>query len=318
MKRVIFWDAKKAPLRNKSGIEIPNEFHGVFSTKVQAGVPGSYHYKGENKEAKISWDYHAIEATVIRGHLKWVDKVLPTFDGAKAQIALFIESEKALHRVSIKYDAVNLNNVMNNLCGMGAHVHDQFINMTYWVRKSKDAKGDFKITNKGEIRWAQNLMFQDVLPQYSFDQWRDFAQENGLMWEKIKRANGKDEWIMDAELKYWDERLVGVQRFLLKKQVALPFTYGSLIACEAINPSGGGNLTTAEIAECARIYERIKGEYKMPFGRVEVEADDYDPDTVVSIAPVSQASEDFPEQDLFDYSDEMHTVPPFEDSSLPF
>lgn len=316
MKNVIFWDAKKAPLRNKSGQEIPNEYHGVFSTKVQAGTPMSFHYKGENKDAKIQWDYHARESTVIRGKLRWVDKILPTFTGARAQIALFIEGEKSLHRVTIKYDAVNLNNVMNALCGMGKDIHNEFINLTYWVRKAKDAKGALKVDDKGNVKWAQNLIFQDVTPKFTFDEWKDFAQQNGLEWGQIKKADGKKEWKMDAELKYWDSKMLAIQRFLLKEEVALPFTYGSLIACEAPNPSGGGNLNTAEIAECTRIYERIKTEYKMPFGRVEVDADDFDPGAKV----VATQSEFIPEDELT-FEDDMRTVPEIEnnfDDSLPF
>ena len=46
-----------------------------------------------------------------------------------------------------------------------------------------------------------------------------------------------------------------------------------MIGCEAPNPSGGGNLTPAEIAKCNEIYELVKGDFKFPFGRTETNAD---------------------------------------------
>ena len=322
MKQVIFWDAKKVPLRDKSGKEVPGEHQGVFSTKVDATTPGAIHYQGSNGQtgsARIEWDYHAIEATVIRGYLKWVDKVLPTFDNAKAQIVLFIESEKALHKISLKYDANNLRDVMNPICGLGAGVATTFLNIQYAAWKAKNQKGDYKLTAKNEIRWTQQLQFMDCTPQFSYDEWRDFSQTNGLSWDQRKNADGSTQWVSDAELKYWDARLVKVQQFLLKESVALPFTYGSLVACEATNPSGGGNLTTAEIAECARIYERIKSEYKMPFGRRE----EVDADNVFDVSPAQQKAVALSEATYIDrYADAevvTATEPPIpETDGLPF
>ena len=325
MKNCIFWDAKKVPLRNKSGAEIPSEFHGVFSTKVDPTTPGAIHYKGANESAKIEWDYHAKECTVIRGYLRWVDKVLPTFDGARAQIAVFIESEKALHKISLKYDATNLKDVMNAICGLGAHAATTFLNVQYGVWKAKNAKGEYKLTAKNEIRWAQQLQFVDVTPKFDYDQWRDFSQQNGLEWQQTKKADGSTVWNSDAELKYWDSLMVKVQQFLLKEDIALPFTYGSLIACEAQNPSGGGNLTKAEIEQCGRIYERIKAQYKMPFGRrEEVDADDYDPNAnYTTPSPVQLAEQmpinnvGFPEYDTRDIEDQP-SIAGFDDQELPF
>lgn len=319
MKNVVFWEAKKVPVR-KNGAEIPGEFTGVFSTKVPPGTQGSVHYCGENKEAGLKWDYHAVEATVVRGHLRWVDKVMPNFTGARAQIALFLETEERLHRITLKYDAQNLNNIMNNLCGLGATAHETFLNLTYWVRKQKDANGNVKTTERGEPRWAQTLMFHDVKPQYSFEEWRDFAAQNGLQWEQVKRANGTAEWVADAELKYWDERIVKMQRYLLSKGTALPFTYGSLIACEANNPSGGGNLTTAEIAECAHIYEKVKSEYKMPFGRQEVDADSvqFAPSQNGATVSAAQNGHDMPNEAYADVAAQASVGGDAIDDDLPF
>lgn len=322
MKNCIFWDAKKVPLRDKSGKEIPKEFHGVFSTKVPEGTPGARHYKGENEAANIKWDYCAIESTVIRGYLRWIDKVLPPFDGARAQIILFIESDKTLHKIALKYDATNLKDVLNPLLGLGKNIGETFLNVQYGVWKAKNSKGEFKLTAKNEIRWTQQLQFIDVAPKYSFEQWKEFSQKNGLQWEQTKKADGSTIWNADAELKYWDSVLVYIQQYLLKTGKALPFIYGSLTACENTNPSGGGNLTTAEIAECGRIYERIKSEYKMPFGRrEEVDADSYDPNAPIQPSRPTNytpTSEEFPDYEEPIFDEEAVTHLDLDNDPLPF
>lgn len=276
-KQIIFWDAKKAAKRDAQGREIAKEFHGVFQTKVAEGTPGAVNYKGEMPApSTVKWDYHAIEATVIRGRLRWIDKVLPPYDGARSQLVMFIESDKYLHRVSVKYDANNMRDVMNQLCGLGKAVSTEYLNLQYWVRPALDSNKKPKLTAKNEIRYAQTLQFVDVAPQFTYQQWMDFAQTNGLQWEQKTTASGAKEWSSDAELKYWDSRLVAMQQFLLKTETVLPFTYGSLTACESTNPSGGGNLTSHEIDECQRIYEAVKVNYKLPFAKEAVDADNID------------------------------------------
>ena len=331
MKQIIFWDAKKVPLRDKSGNEIPGEFTGVFSNKgCPPNTPGAYRYAGQMPApSTVKWDYWAFEATVIRGHLRWIDKIMPTFSGAQAQLVLFVESEKYLNRIQIRYDVNNLHDIMNGLCGLGKALPETFLNVNYGVWKSKDKNGQFKLTDKNEIRWTQKLQFADVDPEFDFEGWRDKAQRDGLEWEKIT-VNGKQIWTYDAELKYWDGRLVAMQRFLLDTPGVLPFTYGSMTACEGLNPSGGGNLTTAEIAQCARIYERVKAEYKMPFGRVDVDADSYDPSAVAQPAHVSQSVVKSEAEYTERYAETEFTPDPvappknsqmiegFDDDSLPF
>ena len=101
----------------------------------------------------------------------------------------------------------------------------------------------------------------------------------------------------------------------MSAETALPFSYGSIIVTGVENPSGGGNLTAAEIAECTRIYERIRSEYKMPFGRVEIDADSI----LEPGVPTTKTSGNYgmPEEDFTDYSDEAKTVPAIDDD-LPF
>ena len=47
-----------------------------------------------------------------------------------------------------------------------------------------------------------------------------------------------------------------------------------MTACEAPNPSGGGNLSAQEIELTKEIYERVKSSYSFPFTRSDVSADD--------------------------------------------
>jgi len=306
MKNVVFWTARKVPVR-KNGQIVPGEFTGAFATAVAPGTPGSHHYVGESGGGSIKWDKHELEATAVRGHLRWIDKVLPPFKGASAQIVLFLETDAALHRVAIRYDASNLMDVMNNLCGLGKHLATSFLNMGYWVRKAIDSQKRIKTNDKGDVIWKQSVQFYDVAPQFTFEEWRDFSQTNALDWVQRTAADGSKQWDTSAALKYWDTRLVAIQRYLLQSEVALPFTYGSLVVCEAENPSGGGNLTKEEIAECVRIWERIKGDYKMPFGAATVDADQalanaaagtpipaqptYDEELLPNLAPAHQAAE---------------------------
>ncbi len=270
MKKVILWEVKRTEKRKADGSPIHGEYVGKFRTKVDPGTPGSIRHAGTLANGR-EYDYTGLDVDAISGKLRWIDKR----DGGDfgTNLVLFLESEKFLHQISIKYDPYNLKDVLNSLCGLGKTVSTQVINVSYWVRKAKTADGSFKVNDKGEPVWNRSLSFRDIAPQFNFDQWKDFAQTNGLEWKQIKKANGDKEWISDAEYKYWDGRLLGIQRFLLSEGVALPFMYNSMIGCEAPNPSGGGNLTPAEIAQCNEIYERVKGDFKFPFGRTETNAD---------------------------------------------
>jgi hypothetical protein len=271
MKKVIFWEPKRAEKRKPDGSIVPAEFVGKFRTKVEASTPGAINYAGTLANGK-AYDYNGIDVDAISGKLRWIDKQDNGEYGTN--LVIFLESDKFLHRISVKYDPYNLKDVMNHLCGLGKDVLTYVINVSYWVRKAKTQDGGFKVNNKGEAVWNKSLSFRDVPVQFTFEQWKEFAQANGLEWTQVKRANGDKEWNSDAEYKYWDGRMVELQRFLLKSGAALPFCYNSMIACEVPNPSGGGNLTADEIALCNSVYERVRADYAFPFGRAEKSADD--------------------------------------------
>lgn len=269
MKQIIQWTPRavqKSPTK-------PNDWHGVFRTKVAPGTPGSIHHKGQIGATGKDYDYYGLDVTQISGKIRWIDKVLPAYTGAQTQIIILIESEKALHRVEIPYDAGNLHNVMNMVCGLGKNISEWHVNLSYWVRPKKDSNGNIQHNDKGGVKLLKTFQIADVTPQFSFEEWKDFAQKNALEWSQKKRADGKTEWVTDSALKYWDARLVATQRFLLKTHDCLPFTYGSLTACLAENPSGGGNLTADEIEAAKVIYESKKGGYKFQNSRESVDAD---------------------------------------------
>lgn len=271
MKNVIFWEPKRTEKLKTDGTPFPLDYVGKFRTKVNQGTPGAINFAGTLANGK-KYDYWGLDVDSIAGKLRWIDKQDNGEYGTN--LALFLESEKYLHKISVRYDPYNLKDVLNHLCGMGKEVASRVINISYWVRKAQKADKSLKVNDSGEPIWNKSLSFRDITPQFTFDEWKDFAQTNGLEWQQIKRADGKKEWISDAEYQYWDGRLLGIQRFLLKEGLALPFSYNSMIACEAPNPSGGGNLTADEIEQCKEIYERVKGEYKFPFSKNTVSADD--------------------------------------------
>ena len=284
MKQVIFWEAKRVPQRDKSLNPITDKYTGVFATKVAAQTPGALHYSGALANGR-EYDFHQKEVTTVRGQLRWIDKQGTDF-GTK--LILVIETEKAAHRISIPYDVVTLRQVVNHLAGLKSDVANHFINVNFWVREATDANGKIKTNDQGKVRWTSSLMFQDIAPEIPFSEYRDFAQKHGLEWIQRKNAKGETEWDQGAEYKYWDSRLVGLQRFLLKQPGVLPFTYNSLTACQAENPSGGGNLTDAEIELCKEIYQHVKGNYKFPFQREDVDADSI----LDEYAPPAQAPKD--------------------------
>lgn len=269
MKPVVFWDAKRVPQRDKSGNPIADKYTGVFATKVAAGMPGAFRYSGTLANGR-EYDFHQKEVTSVRGQLRWIDKQGSDYG---TNLILVFETEKAAHRISIPYDVVALRQVVNHLAGLKGAVADAYINVNYWVREATDASGKIKTNDQGKVRWASSLMFQDIAPDIPFSEYREFAQKHGLEWVQKKNAKGETEWDQSAEYKYWDSRLVALQRFLLKTPGVLPFTYNSLTACQAENPSGGGNLTDAEIELCKEIYTRVKSGYRFPFQREEIDAD---------------------------------------------
>lgn len=271
MKNVIFWEPKRSEKLKNDGTPFPLDYVGKFRTKSTPGAPGARNYKGRLANGK-EYDYWGIDVDSVAGKIRWIDKQDNGEYGTN--MVLFLESEKYLHKITVRYDPYNLKDVLNHLCGMGKEVGSRVINISYWVRKAQNQDKSYKVNESGEPIWNKSLSFRDISPQFTFEQWKDFAQTNGLEWTQVKRANGKKEWNSDAEYKYWDGRLVGIQRFLLSEGIALPFSYNSMTVCEAPNPSGGGNLNSEEIERCKEIYEQVKSDYKFPFSKNLVNADD--------------------------------------------
>lgn len=312
MKPVFFWDCKT--------VQVGAKVSGVFSTKVAENAPGARHDKGQSPDGSIVWDNWYRDATAIRGHLRWIDIVLPNFTGATAQVVMFFENEKAVHRISVKYNAANLNGIINNLWGVGKSIPTHFFQAVGYEVYPKKKDGKPVVNDKGQTVYNKHLSFADVTPHLTYEKWKEYEETNNLQWVKIKKAGGKEEWDTSAALKFWDSQVISIQRMLLKAGTALPFSYGSIIVTGVENPSGGGNLEAHEIAECQRIYERIRNEYKMPFGRVEIDADSIMDTPVVMAKTVNQntpSSEDFPEDDFSSYQEDV--TPVIDDSEiLPF
>lgn len=265
MKKVILWEPKRS-----ENPKSPNEYIGKFRTKVSVDTPGVKLYEGTLATGK-KYSYYAKEVDTVSGVLRWIDKRNNGEFGTN--IILFLESENYLHQISIRYDPYNLKDVVNNLCGLGKSISTQLINLSYWVRRAKNETGNYKVNEKGESVWNKSISFRDISPQFDFASWKDFAQKNALEWNQITKSNGAKEWNSDAEYKYWDSRILNIQRYLLAEGTALPFMYNSMIGCEAPNPSGGGNLTANEIELCDNIYTRIRDEFKFPFASQKVNAD---------------------------------------------
>lgn len=298
VKRVVMWKPARAEKRKPSGEIVPGEFIGKFRAKVPEGTPGAVRQVGKN-EAGISWDYWAQEVDSIAGVVRWID--VRTSDYGPT-IALFLESPKSLHQITVPYDVRNIHAIMNHLCGLGKELEVAFVNVSYWVRKATDVNGRLKLDKKDNPIWQKDLTFRDVPKKFSTDEWKKFSAENDLDWFQENRA-GKTVWNFEKELAFWLSKVVAVQRFLLGTEKCLPFCWNSITACEA--PSPGGNLTREEIATCNSIYEAIRPLYRFPFSREESSADD------VEFAPVAgyvaqpaahtQSVDDFPVKDLTDY-----------------
>lgn len=309
VKRVVMWKPARAEKRKPSGEIVPGEFIGKFRAKVPEGTPGAVRQVGKN-EAGISWDYWAQEVDSIAGAVRWID--VRTSDYGPT-IALFLESPKALHQITVPYDVRNIHAIMNHLCGLGKELEVAFVNVSYWVRKATDVNGRLKLDKKDNPIWQKDLTFRDVPKKFSTDEWKKFSAENDLDWFQENRA-GKTVWNFEKELAFWLSKVVAVQRFLLGTEKCLPFCWNSITACES--PSPGGNLTREEIATCNSIYEAIRPLYRFPFSREESSADD------VEFAPVAgyvsqpaahaQPVDDFPVKDLTDYEDsqpDLDTLP---------
>lgn len=312
MKPVFFWDCKT--------VQIGAKVTGVFSTKVAENAPGARHDKGQSPDGSIVWDNWYRDATAVRGHLRWIDIVLPNFTGATAQVVMFFENEKAVHRISVKYNAANLNGIINSLWGVGKQIPTHFFQAVGYEVYPKKRDGKPVVNDKGQTVYNKHLSFADVTPKFNYEQWKDYEQQHGLQWVKTKKAGGKEEWDTSAALKFWDGAVIGIQRLLLKAETALPFSYGSILVTGVENPSGGGNLTAAEIGECTRIYERIRSEYKMPFGRVEVDADSImdEPVQTSRTTKNTQSSDGFPDYEDSYFEEPAPGLPPVETDDMPF
>jgi len=272
LKEVIFLSAKRSPKRNKDGEELPGEFTGNFRRRVSQNTPGAFHYSGVIEATKKAYDYYATEADILRGYVRWVDVITDKFG---TSICLYIESERFLFRVALDYNVQNLQQIGNYLVGMKAELNDHFFNVTYdaWVGKDKDGKQ--KMMDNGNPRWNTMLKFGDAKPFIDPKGMREYLEQKGLAWEKkYDAAKNKEVYDSTAETVFWLKAILSVQKHLLTTDHVLPFTYNSIFACEAPHASGCGNLSEGERASCKAIYEAVRSEYRMPFGREMSDADD--------------------------------------------
>lgn len=326
VKQVIIWEPKRSEKRKADGSVVPNEFVGKFRTRVQEGTPNAIRHTGRN-DAGVEWDYWGVDVDSIAGKVRWID----IRDGGDygLKIALFLESQKSLHQLTIPYDVRNLRRVMNHLCGLRKELEVAVVNVSYWVRKATDKNGNPKLDNMNRPIWAKDLSFRDVPEKFTFDEWKTFAAENGLDWFQETRG-GKKVWNYESELKFWTGMVVKVQRFLLGTATVLPFCWNSVTA--SVSDGTEYTLTAEEIEELNAIYELIKPLYRFPFSRVETSADN------VMLAPSADhtqaepkanhttrqpatmaTSDDFPTQDLTSYPvGNAKEVPVPDDDDLPF
>jgi hypothetical protein len=269
-KQVVLWKPKRAEKLSPQGKPMPGEYVGKFATRVPEGTPGAFHNVGSNDAGK-AWDFWETHVDSVAGNLRWIDKR----DGGEygTTLEVFLESNQFLHQISFKYDGFVLKDVLNHVCGLQNDIATHYISLSYWVRKA-EKDGVVQTDKDGKPVWRKSASFRDMNPLFSYEQWMTFAKDNDLMGFHRRKANGTKEWVDDASIKFWDEKLVTAQRLLLKTDTCLPFCYNSFTACEAPNPSGGGNLTAAEIAQCKSIYEAVRPLYRFPFTRTETNADD--------------------------------------------
>lgn len=294
----------------KGGEPIPNEYEGVFRTKVSPNTKGAKRHAGENAAGK-KWDFHAIDVHSVSGTLRWIDCRQSDYG---ATIELFIETGISLRQITIPFNVENLHDVMNALCGLKKEVHTAMLNISYWVRVKKDSTGAIKLDKENKPLWKKTIQFRDVPNEFSFEEWKLFAAENGLEWVQVKKI-GKTEWDFQAHLAYWIGRLVKLQRFLLTTDHVLPFCWNSITASKSDGTAL--TLTDDEIASLQAIYEGIKPLYKFPFSRNESTADDFESGNYAVQAKEQPASNAVP---VSIPDDEFAGVePPFDEiEDLPF
>ena len=287
VKPVFIYKPVRAEKRRADGSIILDEYVGKFRTKVQPNTPGAFRHTGENA-AGIKWDFWGYDIDSINGQLRWIDCRTGDYGST---IELFLETPKSLRQLTIPFDVMNLHDIMNHLCGLGKEVEVAMLNVSYWVRPKTDKDGNVKLDDKKKPIWRKSITFRDITPQFSFDEWREFAAQHGLEWVQEKKI-GKTEWNFQAELAYWLGRVVKMQRFLLSTEKVLPFCWNSMTAMK----SDGTELTLTEeeIASLNAIYEGVRPLYKFPFGRTETTADDFEEADKTPIMVNANADPNFP------------------------
>lgn len=315
MKEVIFLAAKRSPKRDKLGQEIPHDYKGNFRRRVAPNTPGAFHYSGTIAATGKAYDYWATEADIIRGYLRWVDVQTDKFG---TSIALYVESDKFLFKIALDYDVMNLRQVANYVSGMKKELDTHFFNITYDAWKDKDKDGNYKLMDSGEPRWQTMLKFGDAKPFVDPKGMREYLEQKDLGWEKgFDASKNKDTYNQSKEIVFWLKTILAVQKHLLTTDGVLPFTYNSILACEAPHPSGCGNLDELERAACKNIYEAVRDQYRMPFGRQMEDADDVFSGNSHQVATEQQAREDAfsqPTRHQRDEADSMGFVNPANES----
>lgn len=260
VKQVILWEPKRAADLDKNGKPTKKEFVGKFRTKVPQGTPGATHHAGKN-EAGASWNFWGLDVDNVFGVVRWID-VRTTDFGPK--IVLFMETDRQLNQITVNYDVNSIHDIMNVFLALGKDLATSKIAAGYWVRKKTDREGNVKTNKEGKPFWAQNITFRHAVEavnipgRYNFEEWKKYSEEHGLAWF-LEERKGKKEWNYEAELKFWMEKLVAVQKFLLKTETVLPFCWNSVTACES------GALKD-ELPHLQNVYESIKPLYVFPFG----------------------------------------------------
>jgi len=273
MKPVLFVSARRAPKRDASCKEIPNESVGVFSLDVPEGTPNARFYSGviDGKE----WKKWQREAGVVRGCIRWVDVQKKKFG---TELALYVENDKALYRIELPYDTAHLKQVGNYLWGMKDQLHTSFWNIHYNVWAKKNADKTPKLTKKGLQAWGNALNIPDA-PVWK--EWKEelpaYLKSKGLDWEqKYDAQKDVNEFDSSKEMAFWLGVLGAVQKHLLATcaDVVTPFTYDSVLATTNPHPLGVKTMDENEVATCKNIYESIREQYRMPFARSVEDADD--------------------------------------------
>lgn len=339
-KKVIFWEAARYMADNLASTTTLKKPVGKFKTRVSATTKGAELFQGVNKTNE-PYKYYALLADKISGRVVWVDKVADKYQGAK--LALWIEGEKRLHKVLFKYDAQPCRGLINRLLGAGADIITQTMEIGYWVHPRQNQDGSVKLNDKNEVTYQENIVIKDVPKK--IDDFKTFATENGLDWIKNTDAKGVVSYNNSAELKFWDSKIASLQTALLKKGIAVPFTYGSFICSTTKNPSGAANLSEELINLAKARIEEIKDMYEMPYSTAGTNADDIDIEEDDNAEQLTPAKSENPVQstkspsatqnvaaqseddDLFPFPDDntsttsnenIESFKPLEDDDLPF